>query len=61
MKIVTIVKIPANSFDICHARKCNHLATSVVVIRAKYDKENTTEQYSFCDKHIEQLKQEVQQ
>ena len=59
-KIFSVIKMPKNYFDICEARRCQHGATKIVIFQTK-DREgnNVAAEYSFCDKHLEQFKQEV--
>jgi hypothetical protein len=61
MKILSITKMPKRYFDICEARKCPKEAKYLLIIQTKNrDGQNVVEEYSFCDKHIQQLKQEAE-
>jgi len=60
MKIISYAKMPKKYFDICEARRCPKEAHHLVIIQTKNrDGENIAEEYSFCDKHLEQFKKEA--
>lgn len=62
MKIISHTKMPKKYWSICEARKCPRIAKHIVTIKTKDldDMSVTIEQnFSFCNKHFEQLKSEV--
>ncbi len=60
MRIVSYRKMPKKYFDICEARRCPKEAKHVVTIISKGGKDRTDYQaYSFCDKHLQQFKDET--
>lgn len=64
MNIIKAIKTPKSSFAICEARGCTRLAPHIIIITSHYqltEKQNMNEvqEYSFCDKHLEQFKKEV--
>ncbi|KKN35022.1 hypothetical protein LCGC14_0787710 [marine sediment metagenome] len=60
MKIISYMKMPKKYFDICEARRCPKEAKHLVIIQSKNrDEENVADEYSFCDKHLNQFKDET--
>lgn len=59
MKLISYREMPKKYFDICDARKCPKEARNLVTIHSKGDGETDLQQYSFCDKHLQQFKDEA--
>ncbi len=61
MKIISYRKMPAKYFDICEARGCQKGANHLITIRTKNrEGKNMVDQYSLCDKHLSQFKNEAE-
>lgn len=60
MRILSYRKMPKKYFDICEARRCPKQAKHLVFIQVE-DRSggNVADEYSFCDKHLEQFKVEA--
>ena len=60
MRIISYAKMPKKNFDICEARRCSKEAHHLVIIQTKNRAGlNIADEYSFCDKHLDQFKKEA--
>ncbi len=61
MRIISYRKMPKKYFDTCEARRCSKGAKHIVTIISKGGEHRTDYQdYSFCDKHMQQFKDEAE-